>query len=252
MITIDEKILDFLTGIHANRTNTTLRNEAIFTKAFDNACKDMWTHTVAYTPNAKNKYFYGDCTICKKNIVLVHKAICRFIMPLFERITSIKTQEEYNKWHSCVCNEIVNIEINIQGLTDSNAVTHNESIRSIVCHSTTAKALKKSEPIIIDTVFSYGQAQKLINMMLKYLYIYSKCEGSSELDSIKEWFHCPMDRYVLKASLNAETFNGTPWSQLTKTQYIECKKQIEAYVSQKTIYSTAFEWELAEWPFGIN
>ena len=49
-------------------------------------------------------------------------------------------------------------------------------------------------------VFTYGQAQKLVNMMLKYLYIYYQCEGWDDLEKLRSFFHVPIDSYVLKAA----------------------------------------------------
>lgn len=105
-----------------------------------------------------------------------------------------------------------------------------------------------------------GQAQKLVNMMLKYLYAYYKCEEIDDLKEVVKFFHAPIDRYVLNASLGTETFtdnkkNKIPWSQIISyKEYLDVQKEIRAKIDANPLYQayknkTAFEWELAEWPF---
>ena len=59
----------------------------------------------------------------------------------------------------------------------------------------------------------YGKAQKVVNIIFKFLSAYGKCEGY-EKDC-----HLPVDSLVLKWLCGKETYNGTSWSNLTKEQY---------------------------------
>ncbi len=253
-VSVSEEILDFLTGIYVKR-GTANRNQAIFDEAFRKAYKDMSTHTVAYASTAKDKYFYKDCSTCNENKNKIIDVIKTYVYNEFINLSNIATQQEFESWHRVTCDKIVNINTSISGLIDKNGVSSAVPIKisDIICHKSTLNAQKKKANIRVMTVFSYGQAQKLVNMMLKYLYIYSKCEASAKLDVFKPWFHCPVDRYVLKAALGKEDYNGTPWSKIRfYDEYKEIQKAIRVGINQR--YSgyatkTAFEWELCEWPF---
>ena len=97
-------------------------------------------------------------------------------------------------------------------------------------------------------VFTYGQAQKLVNMMIKYLYIFYKCEGWNDLDHLVSYFHVPIDSYVLKEVRQDKKSNEIPWSKINCYEEYECyQKEIQTFARKK--YQNAFEWELTEWPF---
>ncbi len=57
------------------------------------------------------------------------------------------------------------------------------------------KAINENKPTDAEDIFSFGNAQKLINMMVKY--IYSICYYASELRENFRYCHCPMDSVML-------------------------------------------------------
>ncbi len=271
---IPDYILDFLTGIHckSDRSGGDERKKKIFDRAFYNAYGDMSTHTVYYQEDAK-KYFKDDNAICRYNKMAIKEAIKEYIKEDFKELKKV---EDFSTWHEALCNKIVEIKkehqftaklISPEDQTNKDAVNrkknrqlseaypedyeyvlqiiekHNLSIINMPIN----KILRHSD--LANTVFSYGQVQKLVNMMLKYLYIYCYCEGIKDLEHLVKYFHCPIDRYVLKAVCSKENYEGTPWSQLDSTQYEACQKVISDYVKDKSQYTSAFEWELSEWPF---
>lgn len=111
--------------------------------------------------------------------------------------------------------------------------------------------------------FTYGQAQKWLNMTLKYVLMF-------EEDSVlKNYLHIPVDSYImqsvgsdnpkLKYCLKLECVpkkNGTtgkyskssskPWSKWNYEEYIDFQKHIRNAVSESD-YSSPIEWENKAW-----
>jgi hypothetical protein len=111
--------------------------------------------------------------------------------------------------------------------------------------------------------FTYGQAQKWLNMMLKYVLLI-------EEDSIlKSYLHIPVDSYIMQAvgsdnpklkyCLKLECVpqkNGTvgkysesgskPWSKWNYEEYIAFQNCIRAAISESN-YSSPIEWENQAW-----
>lgn len=70
--------------------------------------------------------------------------------------------------------------------------------------------------------YTYGNAQKHINMIFKYLTTFS---DYNKFDSLFSYCHMPIDRTILKIfsgvvkGCSNGAYNGTPWTSLTETQY---------------------------------
>ncbi len=280
-------ILDFLTGIHGKKDAENLakdedRRQKIFDRAFYNAYGDMSTHTVKYTSDEEiKKYFEEEHIICRYNKRAVKEAIKQYIQKDFEEL---KKTEDFSKWHSDVCKKIAEDirekKIKVKNLIDPKQQTYRDCFnknknKDISCPNEVQymqKVIEKhgsefeyaKQPIssilqhkdIENTVFSYGQAQKLVNMMVKYLYIYCNCYRIHDLNSIKENFHCPIDSYVLD-EVYKKHYKGTPWSQIVlygkeddsdENSYMQIQNKIKEYANGKG-YNSSFEWELAGWPF---
>lgn len=111
--------------------------------------------------------------------------------------------------------------------------------------------------------FTYGQAQKWLNMMLKYVLL---VEGDSIL---KGYLHIPVDSYImqtvgsddpkLKHCLKLECVpkkDGTvgkyskstskPWSKWNYDEYIAFQKSVRTAVSESD-YNSPIEWENEAW-----
>ncbi len=241
---VPNNVLDFVTGIHGNRANLAKRKEEIFNKAYASAYKDMATHTVAYT--ASGEEYTGKTTAeknskrCNKNREKIQQALKDYIGSLFSGLLKKTTQKDFDDWHMKSCDAIVSIYIFVKDLEDSSGIIKSENFSDLICHKDSS----------IKTTFTYGQAQKLLNMMLKYLYCYYKCEGLTDYDAIVRFFHVPVDRNVLQEALGSDDYHGIPWSKIKGySDYWKCKGEIEIYVKKQTIYPTAFMWELTEWPF---
>lgn len=90
-----------------------------------------------------------------------------------------------------------------------------------------------------ESVLYYGQAQKWINMTLKYMWMI----GLLDSDAINE-LEVPIDNYILKAAYSEKYISSMPeyaWSQLYKEEYDSIQQQIK----EKT--GTLGEWECGVW-----
>lgn len=111
--------------------------------------------------------------------------------------------------------------------------------------------------------FTYGQAQKWLNMMLKYVLLIEK-------DSVlKRYLHIPVDSYIMQAvgsdnqklkyCLKLECVpkkNGTigkysessskPWSKWSYEEYIAFQNAVRMAIS-KSAYHSPIEWENGAW-----
>ena len=249
-VEISKEVLNFLTGIYyKDNEDEKLRKKRIFDRAFDMAYKDMATHTVAYHKNSEEykKYIEGDNARTKRNKEKIRNTVKKHIKSSFvEENYSLSKRlfdNDFDEWHEEVCNSIVNIgNCDIDGLEAKDKTENAAKISTILRH------IDKEIP----GVFTYGQAQKLVNMMLKYLYIYYQCEGWNDLEKIVSSFHVPIDSLVLKAIFSGkDKYNEKTWSKFDdyKNDYLSCQRDIEEFVKDKMNYPSAFVWELIEWPF---
>lgn len=251
-INVSTEILDFLTGIHGSEN----RKGDMFDKAFELAYKDMATHTVAYKKEAKEKYFYKDNTICNKNRKAVKECIKAFVKEkIFGGIELQKLKENlvgqdcFDSWHKRACETFSEFKSEFKKdkemqLNDGKAV---ESLDDLIEHEN-------------KNIFTIGQAQKLINMMIKYLYIYNKCEEekgrvlkSEDLSNIENHAHTAIDNYVLEKVFK-KNYKNKKWSGLQEyakegdeDTYCKYKKEIEKSANKE--HETMFLWELKNWPF---
>lgn len=254
-IVISKDILNFLTGIYyENKEDEALRKKKVFDRAFNMAYKDMATHTVAYHKDSEEykKYIEGDSKRAKNNRDKVKFAIKDHIKSYFisednyslTSLMNLLTPKSFDEWHKKVCGEIVNINCSVEGLKAEDKTKATVKIAKLLRH------MDKN----VHGVFTYGQAQKLVNMMLKYLYIYYQCEGWDDLEKLRSSFHVPIDSYVLKAFSGKDKYNEKAWSKFDENDYESCREDIEKFVKGRKKYQgyDAFSWELTEWPFGMN
>lgn len=261
-IMVSASVLDFLTEIHSKREDTEERSKALFRHAFDNAYRDMSIHTIAYTEEYKS-YLTGDSATNKKNKERVKNSIFSYVCKSFglsgvdsdwdEKLVRKfgNSEKEFNSWHKSMCDNLTKICDNADKVTlkDKNGDCSVE-LGKIICHVD-----KK-----IKSVFTYGQAQKIVNMMLKYLYIYDQCDGRDSFQNVIRFFHVPLDSFVLKEIYNRfkrednqrktnfkeEKYNVIRWSKIESyEEYMNCQRSIKKFLHD----DNAFMWELENWPF---
>ncbi len=154
---------------------------------------------------------------------------------LKELITGLLSETEaseaaFDAWHRRACEEV---------LTIANNSKYNH------------------EPLFAKRM-TYGQAQKWINMTLKYMLVMGLRQ--KEMEKIVLYMHIPLDSYIFSAASVKEggvIYDGDAakglgikkpdivWSQLSPEQYIAYQSAARAKVS--LLNMSSIEWEGAAW-----
>lgn len=95
------------------------------------------------------------------------------------------------------------------------------------------------------SMFTYGQAQKWINMTNKYLYVFSLifedwkderlCHIPILIKKHHEKLHIPIDNYILE---ELKLSKYAPWSKMDENSYNDCRREFE---------NRDIDWELENW-----
>lgn len=163
-----------------------------------------------------------DKTDFKKEV----KAILKNIMKNEDKnqnINNIKNQDEFDIWHHGLCHNII------------------EKCKKIEKYKKTDEG--KEEKI----QFTYGQAQKWVNMTIKYLYILN----DHTFDCVFEYLHIPVDNYIFDAvekELEIDRPTDT-WSRWDKhEEYLKYQKDIRERIEKdKNIDVPPLLWEFKNW-----
>ena len=121
---------------------------------------------------------------------------------------------------------------------------------------------------------TYGQAQKWLNIMLKYIWVMSENDGldpkDAEItDKFSKFYHVPLDSYIIRYIKRSKRFkyplgdnglnegciiqlnNDQAWSRIADySDYLQCQKGIRNNI--KSQYTCPPEWELFNWPKALN
>lgn len=101
-----------------------------------------------------------------------------------------------------------------------------------------------------SSCLSFGHAQKLINILMKYYFVYFCSDLDSEWKSAYLWLasffgclHAPIDRKVLKTlaerycvDISPEKFSWTKWQWKEKCLYEELQQSIQKLAEQSSVY----------------
>ena len=92
-----------------------------------------------------------------------------------------KNGKDFDGWHKCTCGKLIDIA------KDSST---------------------KNNELLFGEGFSYGQAQKWLNMTLKYMWLMGFWNNDEEMnEKIIDALHVPVDDYILEAALDSEILN---------------------------------------------
>lgn len=120
-------------------------------------------------------------------------------MPCFD-------QDSFDKWHEDTCNTIIEVF---------------------------------EQTIDNGWELSYGQAQKWLNMTLKYLYMLSYDFSETQLSR----FHAVIDNYILdEANRIGVSKPPTSWSRWDHDEYVKYQKELRERVKE-----SLFAWEFKAW-----
>lgn len=163
----------------------------------------------------------------KNNLI---KNICENILPPIETKEgeiSFKNSD-FDDWHKAKCEEIINFMNN---------------------------SIDKSNTNILKKDFTIGQAQKWVNMTLKYLWLLNALPTGVN----PEYLHVPIDSYIIKIAyskkvtfkyaLGLEEKREKSWSKLSKYEkYFKIQEAIRKAIKTNTTNETIpIKWESLAW-----
>lgn len=107
---------------------------------------------------------------------------------------------------------------------------------------------------VLKKTFTYGQAQKWLNMTMKYMWLLGLWEN--KFNNVLSALHVPVDSYIIEAACKENIFSKTKkptseyksWSTWDRTQYEEFQDALhDASLSSNAEKITPIEWECSAW-----
>lgn len=233
---IGQEAIDFLLYAYFGIDNRNIRNlaEEEFKKEVAKKCAQRAYLDLARTLtfNAELKKEKGE--EAKRGIICRRKfssLLCDFIVEsIYQKIFA--NPKQFNSTHEKICKAI-----------QSNAKSMSFKLREETKGNILIKG-KQAES------FSYGQAQKWLNMTLKYMWLLGLWD--TEFKKLKDEkgcldLHVPVDSYIIQAAsgeLKIESSNK-PWSQWSKdADYVPFQREI---AKKTSTYGGRIFWEKDAW-----
>lgn len=162
--------------------------------------------------------------------------------------------------------EVENLKSGIKGLICdkiNDGLKHNNLKHSLkhINISNLIENCQKENKINKNLIFSYGQAQKVVNMFFKYIYTFKEKLSLNEEDFNN--CDCPIDNINLgriknydgtnqtvkdcikniKGKENNYKYSGCSWSNLDKDKYQKLQGAIEEIVNEEKKYKNKLDYE---------
>lgn len=217
------KALDFLLfsyfGCDCKADEVTMKNNAAHRAYLDLARTIRFVYSSSYIDEHKNEESVKQFTKAKEDRI---KDICESLIKSVDSYPGNST--DFDVWHKKECERII------------------ERMEEPYCCE--KKLLKPNEN------FTYGQAQKWINMTLKYLWLLDLLPKEIEEESL----HVPIDSFILQklkkeqvpgVTGSGETYyyNSNTWSTITDYKnYKDLQDEIK-----KISFPNPIQWEGAAW-----
>ena len=205
------------------------------------------------------KYAYFNITKGDSMNDILRKCANKAYMDLCRTIR-FKTEDGNIKaeYKTKICDMLVN---NYDALTDAVKSTDDKQTVFDKEHNRICEEIIKTYSEISE--FTYGQAQKWLNMMLKYVLLIE------ENSALKSYLHIPVDSYImqsvgsdnpkLKYCLKLECITqknctvdkysestSKPWSKWDYEEYIAFQNSIRTAIAESD-YNSPIEWENEAW-----
>ena len=169
---------------------------------------------------------YDEKQAYKKDIIELIKANITelFDMNLNNQKEQKRRQECFDNWHKNVCNQILKRSQNIE--------EH------------------------LEDAFSYGLAQKWLNMTIKNMLVAETADWTQKLKRIRNLLHVPVDNYVLDAAYKVLGIRDSkegkyalknPWSKWEYDVYIIFQEKIRNAICHREDYKCPIDWEFDAW-----
>lgn len=136
-------------------------------------------------------------------------------------LNNIKNHDEFDTWHQGICDKIIKKSKKIEKFDEN--YEGKDKIQ-----------------------FTYGQAQKWVNMTIKYLYMLN----DHTFDNVFDFLHVPVDNYIFKAvkdELKIKKPTKKSWSRWNNyKEYKEYQNDIRKQLKEEK-YISPLRWEFENW-----
>lgn len=218
---------------------------AIYLEAVKRAYGDMSRRTLHF---GSEKY-KGQSKKAEESRQVLRDKIVDLLLKEESKLFAFRSSRSFNIWHKKMCKKVSDIftTCDESGVVPINATPEGET-----------------DPSVRNSTFSMGQAQKVVNMVWKYVFVFyqyfnalNETDYVSELDSFKRiipLLHAPIDSKVIEAATSVGrdyslkcTKPKWPWSQLNYCEYKKFQNDIRNKLKKKG--QCPFLWELENFPF---
>ncbi|MDD2516246.1 MAG: hypothetical protein PHO80_03360 [Candidatus Gracilibacteria bacterium] len=204
-------------------------------KKIDSLCKFYFDginlknkKTEHYIEVASNRAYRDLCRTLSgisksSNSLTLRNEVNALFCDYFNNLNIINAQKEFDEnFHEKICKEIIEI------YKDFKVVDHRGQ----------------------EVVFTYGHAQKWVNMTLKYLFILSQYYINKEIDNIYRFCHMPIDSIIIKELCDKKIIKNfnikKVWSKLNKERYDYIIGEIKKHIKEKK-YKSMLDFEMEIW-----
>ena len=173
----------------------------------------------------------------KRAFQLAWKDMATHTLKIFDELLEVKNKDDFSKCHNKICEYIVEKfpENKIKYRIDKKDKKETADVEIKMFYTHIDKNIK--------VTFSYGQAQKLVNMLVKYMYIYHdlyEFECPADVTFNVELYHVPIDSIILKEIGKSNIC----WSKINDYKKYE---NIQEKINKKVEEENSFIWELNIW-----
>lgn len=166
---------------------------------------------------------------------------------------------ERKDFRDAVCNEITNgIKKKLLSCDKSIFDKNHAMLCNHIIKVSKSKNILKSKDDNTDC-FCYGQAQKWLNMTLKYMLIMGF--WTEKLTLIMDVLHVPVDSYIMEAASELEIeiprnnerhgkyteSSSKPWSKWEEKDYTKFQNDLRTALNNKNPTETPIRWECHAW-----
>ena len=253
-ITIDAIAVKFFVGL-SDCTQEAECQIAVYKEAVKRAYGDMSRHTLIYTAPE----YQGNTKWANENKENLKAEIAKYLKNEEKRVLGVQSECAYDRIHEELCKMVSDIFTSEK--TDVKDKDGND-VKRIPLEATPQPC---DNPETKKKTFSMGQAQKVVNMVWKYVYLFYEYYHAADnrlfdaelkqFDKVIPFLHAPVDGFVIEAATkkNPKYLDkridkpASPWSQLNYEEYMKFQRALREELKKQDEFP--FLWELENWPF---
>ena len=251
-ITMDAMAVKFFVSL-PDCTQEAECRKAVYQEAVKRAYGDMSRHTLRYDADE----FQGNSKSANDNKEKLKTEIAKYLSNEENNVLGAQSKSEYDSIHNRLCKKVSDI------FTGEEVIVTGKDGKGIRPLEATPQNCK--DPEKRKKTFSMGQAQKVVNMVWKYVYLFYQYYHATDnklfdselmqFNNVIPFLHAPVDGFVIEAATKKKPTYlekkikkpNWPWSQLNYEEYMDFQNDLLTELEKDD--ECPFLWELKNWPF---